>query len=102
MSLSLGAVGLGLGSTSCDGSPSPTSRRLCCCATTCAFDTGYCAEGYVPSSGDDTATDDTNIEELQTIGWIAGFGVGILLAKTCRPLFETVTVSAARPACLTL
>ena len=51
---------------SCTAAPNATSQRLCCCASDCNFDAGYCAEGYspntqtaAPTGGSATNEDDT-------------------------------------------
>lgn len=51
---------------SCTTAPNATSQRLCCCASDCDFDAGYCAEGYspntqtaAPTGGSETNEDDT-------------------------------------------
>lgn len=66
------------GQTSCDAEPNATFQRLCCCATGCTYDAGYCAEGYTPNSGNTGSSGSTvNEEEMQTWAMIAGFCIGL-------------------------
>ncbi|CAK9019927.1 unnamed protein product [Durusdinium trenchii] len=66
------------GPSSCDALAPTAAVRLCCCGATqdeCQYDAGYCVEGYVYVPTTTKAA--VNVEEMQTIGMIVGFGIGL-------------------------
>ena len=77
------------GQTSCTTAPNATSQRLCCCASDCDFDAGYCAEGYSPNTqtAAPTGGSETNEDEMQMLAMIAGFGIGFVCVIGCGAAF---------------